>query len=888
MSDRWLRYLEFFRRDPRRDFDDEMHAHLDHRVADLTARGLTPERATAQARAEFGDANEARERTVSIDERIIRRRARAEWFADISRDARVALRSLRNSPSWSVTAVLSAALGIGVTAAIVSASYATLVRPLPFTDADRLVAIYSEYPARGYSHVNISWPDFVSWRDETRAFSNIGIWTWNTMTISDDAGANEAERLDGAEVSANLFPMLGVQPMMGRSFAPEEEIAGRHFVVLLSHRLWTRRFGSDSSIVGKSITLDGHAWTVVGVMPPRFNFPDRGELWIPFSTNPATERRGNRGYAGAIGRLRPGVTLQQAEGDLHRIDAALARQFPDESAGWRAQLLSLREDLVGELEAPLRVFLAAVAVVLLMVCANLANLLLARGATRAREMAMRTALGASRVRLVRQLLTESLIITTLGGSLGVLIAALGVQLLRLAFPDGQAPYYVDLRLDVVSLAIVALIAGVTGVLCGVLPAVRCTGVDLNAALRDGGRAAGAGPGRSRMRAALVAGELALSVVLMIGALLLVRSYRNLQGTDFGFDERGILTARYTLPKNAGYPTRTDVEVFTDRLIERLRSVPGVTFVGAAQGIPFSGWDVKTEVDIEGAPKPKRGEELDSHFQFVTPDFFSAMGVRLVRGRWFAKTDRDSLHPVVLVNEQFVATGLRGANPLGKRIMVAGANDSLATIVGVVSDYRHYRLPTPMGPAVYFPNAVWPARQMTLAIRTTHEDPHTLVPMLRDAVRELDRRVALYQVQTMDDVVSRSLWRQRLQGNVLSIFAAMALVLACIGLYGVIAFAVAQRTRELGVRIALGATRANVLRLVLGESGRLVFVGVVLGLAVAWFAVRLLGALLYGVEAHDVATFVAVPLILGAVSLVAALIPSRRAVRVDPMLAMRAE
>ena len=888
MSDKWLRYLEFFRRDPRRDFEDEMRSHVELRVADLSARGLTPEQALAQARGEFGDANAARQRTLRIDERIMRRQRRAEWFADISRDARVALRALRNSPSWTATAILSAALGIGVTAAIVSASYAILVRPLPFADADRLVAIYSENPSRGYTHVNISWPDFVSWRDNTRALSNVAIWTWNTMTISDDAGANEAERLEGAEVSASLFPMLGIHPILGRSFVAEEEIVGRHFVVLLSYQLWTRRFGSDSGVVGRSITLDGHAWTVVGVMPPHFSFPERGELWIPFATNPANEQRGNRSYAGAIGRLVPGVTLEQAEGDLRRIDATLATQFPEESAAWRSELIPIRDDLVGDLETPLRVFLASVALVLIMVCANLANLMLARGASRSREMAMRTALGASRVRLVRQLLTESLIIATLGGVLGIAIAALGVWLLRFAMPDAQAPYYIHLGLDGVSLAIIALITVVTGVLCGTLPAVRCTRVDLNSALRDGGRGAGVGPRRSRMRALLVTGELGLSVILMIGALLLVRSYRNLQGMDFGFDERGVLTARYTLPKNSGYPTRADVLTFTDRLMARLRGVPGVTFVGAAQGIPFSGWDVQSGTEIEGAPKPKPGNELDSHFQLVSPDFFKAMGVRLARGRWFTETDRDSLHPVVLVNEQLVAKGFGGADPLGKRLRVFGMFDSLATVIGVVKDYRHYRVPAPMGPAIYFPYAAYPARQVTLAIRTTREDPHALVPTLRDAVREIDPRVALYQVQTMDDVVRRSLWRQRLQGNVLSIFAAMALALACIGLYGVIAYAVAQRTRELGVRIALGATRTDVLRLVLGESGRLVVWGVVLGLGAAWFAVRLLGTLLYGIEAHDVRTFVGVPLVLGVVALLAALIPSRRASRVDPLIAMRAE
>jgi putative ABC transport system permease protein len=386
--------------------------------------------------------------------------------------------------------------------------------------------------------------------------------------------------------------------------------------------------------------------------------------------------------------------------------------------------------------------------------------------------------------------------------------------------------------------------------------------------------------------ALVVGELALSVVLMVGALLLVRSYRNLEGTDLGFDEQGILSARYTLPKNLGYPTRAEAKSFTDRLIAKLASLPGVKGVGAAQGIPFSGWNLKSFAEIEGAPRPK-GQELDVHYQFVTPGYFPAIGVPLVRGRWLTEADRDSIHPVLMVNEQ-LAKAFPGGDPIGKRIKVPAASDSLGTVVGVLRDYRHYTLPQAMGPAAFYSYAAMPVRQAVIAIKTPRDDARALLPTLRNAVRELDPRVALYQVQTFDEVVSRSLWRQRLQGSVLSVFAGLSLMLACVGLYGVIAYAVAQRTREMGVRIALGATRSNVLGLVLADSGRLVAAGLAIGLPGAWFAVRLLGALLQGVDAHDTTTFLTVPILLGVVSLIAALIPSRRATLVDPIISMRAE
>ena len=880
----WRRYLSFFRRDPRADAGDEVRFHIEMRTRDYLARGMTPDDARRAAEADFGTPDSPErvvEEVARIDTRIDERAARAEWWDALLRDVRVGIRSLRRSPAFTLTAVLTAGLGIGVTAAIVSAGYAILVRPLPFPNADRLVAIYSENPGRGWSRVNISWPDYVSWREGTRAFDDIGMWGWLSFTLADQDSA--AQRINGARVTANLFRVLGVQPAIGRHFGSDEDGVNRARVVLLSDGLWRNRFGADRGIVGRSIRLDGRDYSVVGVMPPGFNFPDRGELWIPFQVDPAQESRGNRQYAGAIGRLRANVTFEQGVADLRRIDAMLATEFAEENRYWRSQHVPLRDDLVGELQQPLRIFLWSVALVLLLVCANVANLMLARGAARSRELAVRSVLGASRGRLGRQLMTESMLVAVLGGTIGVAVAWWGVRLLRFAFPDQVPPYYITLALDGTTLLFVLAIALFTGMLFGILPAVRVTRVDLSTSIRDGDRA-GAGVRSSRLRSALVMAEVALSVVLMIGAMLLMRSYRNLQGTELGFDEHGILSARITLPQ-VGYPNRPRSNEFYQRLRERLGRIPGVTAVGHAQGIPFSGWNISSRAQVEGEPEVDRNDRLDTHNQLVTPDFFRAMGVQLLRGRWLTAQDRDSAAPVVLVNEAMVRVGFKGEDPVGRRITVGGW--PIATVVGVIRDYRHYQLPQPMGPATYFPWLAWPTRGQTLVIRTSG-DPASLVPQLQQAVRAIDPQVPVSEIQTFEEVVSRSLWRQRLQGNVLAIFAALALVLACVGLYGVISYAVAQRTRELGVRMALGATRPRVMLIVFNQSGRVVLAGVAIGMVSAFFAVRVMATLLYGVEARDLTTFFIVPVVLAVTATIATIAPAMRATRVSPIVAIRSD
>ena len=870
------------------DVDDELGFHLEMRVQDLVARGVSPGAARAEAMRTFGDVGTVRNACLVIDERRSRRVHRNEVLHFMWQDIRFAGRALRKSPGFTSAAVLCIGLGIGVTTTIFSAIDAILIRPLPYASADRLVAIYSGNNDMDAHGVNISYPDYVSWRDESRSFDTIGIWTWTTHALSGACGSSacEAERVDGAAVSPNLFPMLGVRPLYGRTFVSGEDRPGADRVLLLSYGVFQQRFASDPTVIGRTTLVDGVPYTVVGVMRRGFNFPERGKVWVPF-TPQANEGRGNRGYAGAIARLRTGVTIAQARADLGALSSRLQREFPNESFGWYAEVKSLREDLTGDLRKPLLVFLGAVSFVLLIACANVANLMLARGATRQREIAMRIALGAGRGRVARQILTESGLLAIVGALLGIGLALAGVRLMRLAFPD-EVPFYMALGLDGTAAAFAVALAALTAVLFGMAPALRAGDVDLNTFLRDGARASG-GLARSRLRSALIVAEVALSLILMIGAGLLMRSYQALQGTELGFQQRGVLSLRLSLPATK-YGQAAQRLAFYDQLLTRVRSLPGVETVGSAQGIPFSGWDLQAEMTVEGRAAQRRGEELVAHFQWVTPDYFKAIGVPLVRGRWLTAADRDTVAPVALINQLFAHRAFPNTDPIGKRIKFgdAASRDPWVTVVGVIGDFRHYRLPQPMGPAIYYSYASHPTLTQALAIRTTLEDPLTLVPAIRGMVRDLDPDVPAYQVRTFEQQVGRSLWRQRLQSQVLGVFATLALLLASVGLYGVISYAVAQRTRELGVRVALGATARDVVRLVLGQGLRLTIVGIVVGLLGAFALTRVVRSLLHGVDATDPLTFVAVPIVLTLVALVASYVPARRATHVDPLLAMRTE
>jgi putative ABC transport system permease protein len=885
---RWRRYLRFGQSDVREDVDAELQFHMEMHLRDLIGAGRSPVLAREEAERRFGELRAVRDACIAIDTRRRERVHRREVMGDMLQDLRFAFRTLRKSPGFTLMAVLCLGLGIGVTSTILSAVHAILIRPLPYPRAPELVAVYARLTRNNSSEggINISFPDYVSWRDENRTFARLGMWTWNALAFS-GSGA-EAERVEGATVTANLFPLLGVAPLLGRHFLPEEEHAGRDRVVLLSYGLWRRRYGGDSAIVDRTIAVNGEPFHVVGVMPPGFAFPDRGQAWIPFNTDDGlAEGRGNRGYAGALGRLKPGVAVAEAQRDLNLISARLLQEFPRDNLGWDAEAVPLRDDLVGDMRRPLLIFLGAVGFVLLIVCANVANLMLTRGAGRRREIAVRVAIGAGRRRLVRQLLTESLLLAATGGVVGGFIAAYGVKLYGLAIPNGL-PWYISLRLDGATLLFTLVVAALTGVLFGLVPAFRSTDIDLAGTLREDTGGSGEGRRRARLRSALVVAEVALSLVLLIGAGLLIKSYRALVGTELGFEPRGVLTFRLTAPE-AKYDQPAKRIAFFSEFFDRLRALPGVQSVGSANGIPFSGWDVQAQMSVEGHVEHRTGEELDVHYQSITPGFFEALGIPILRGRGLTAADRDTGNRVGVINEILARREFAGEDPIGKRIKIGLLSDRepWVTIVGVVRDFRHYRLPRPMGPAIYyswFQNA-WTTR--TVTIRTTG-DPLSLLPSVTGILKQLDADLPVYQVQSLEQAVDRSLWRQRLQGQVLGLFAALALILAAVGIYGVISYGVAQRTRELGVRMALGASRRQVVGLVVRDGIRLIALGVIIGLGGALALTGILSKLLYQVGATDPVTFIGVPVLLAVVAIGACWIPARRAARVDPLVAMRAE
>ncbi len=882
MRERWRRWLRIGRPDVRADVEDELAFHLEMRVQELMARGASEADARREASNRFGAVEPVRTELVRHDARRDRRLRGRTWLADFRQDLGYAGRTLRRNPGFAAMAVACVGLGIGVTTTIFSAARGILLRPLPYPEADKLVAVYARHVERGIAGGNVAWPDYLSWREQAKSFDQIGLWTWSTITL---AGDGPAERLDGAEVTANLFPLLGVKPVVGRGFDRADEVEGRDRVLLLSHEVWQRRYGGDGALIGRSIRVDGVPYEVIGVMPPGFAFPSRGRAWVPYVPDALARNRGNRFLAGAIGRLAPQVTEAQAQAELDAISARLEQEFVVQNRGWSAEVMSLREDLVGSMRRPLEVFGVAVGFVLLIACANVAGLLLARGAARGRELAVRGSLGAPRGRLVRQLVAESLVIALAGGAVGAVLATQGVALYRAAFPN-EVPFYIRLQVDLAALGFaVALSVGV-GLLFGVLPALGATRLELARAMNAGGRGA-VGSGDGRARSALIVAEVALAMVLMIGASLLLRSYAALTSTEFGFEPRGALTARIALPFEQ-YRAREARATFYRALLDRLAALPGVERVGSAQGIPFSGWDVQSFTAIEGRPPRPPGDELDVHFQSITPGYFDAIGTAIVSGRGFTEADRDSTAVNVVINQTMARMEFSGQDPIGQRVQVGGMGPAYATIVGVVGDFRHYRLPRPMGPAVYFPYFATPYLAQTLVLRTSLSDPERLIRSLEEAVRALDPDVPLYEVQTLEQATGRSLWQPRLQGQVVGLFAVLALILAAVGLYGVIAYSVTQRTRELGVRMTLGATAGGIARLVLGQAARLALAGVGLGVAGALGLTRFLTSLLHGVAPTDLATFLTVPLILVAVALAAGWVPARRAARVDPLVAIRAE
>ena len=794
-----------------------------------------------------------------------------------------ALRQLRKSPGFTFVAVLTLALGIGANTAIFSLVNGVLLRPLPYPDSQRIVSFEGRNPAQGINASNISFPDFVEWSKQSDLFAaSVVYYTGNSNLAAENA---EPERVPRAGVTADFFKVLKVQPALGRVFRAEEDQPDSVSVALISDGLWKRRFGSEPNIVGKQISVGAKPVTVIGVMPPAFDFPEQSQLWTPSAVNPNEEARDNRSFS-AIARLRDGVDLARAQAQISAISARLAQQFPDTNKGWDARVSLLRDQLVRAARAALLALLGAVGFVLLIACANVANLLLARAAGRQKEIAIRAAMGASRARIVRQMLTESVLLSAIGGTLGLLLSVWLTDLLRSIMPEG-VPRMDHIGVDYRVLGFAIAISALTGFIFGLVPALQASKLDVSGSLKEGGRT-GEGHRRTSARSLLLIGEVALSLMLLIGAGLLIKSFLRLQEVRPGFNPHHVLVTSLALP-GAKYNDQQRPEFFR-RLVQRLEVLPGVQAVGGGITLPLgaSNYEIGRAFIPEGRSLTI-DESKDGSFSTITGDYFRALQIPLIAGRIFDTRDRADSPKTVIVNDMLAKRYFNSPQQaLGKRLTIWRDEKFPREIVGVVGDTRTASLLEEGGAQIYVPHAQdtdW--NFMAMVIRTAG-DPAALAPALRREVLALDKDQPVYNVRALDDVVANSIGAQRVSMQLFAVFALAALLLAAVGIYGVMAYSVTQRTQEIGIRMALGAQRSHVLRLVVRQGMTLATIGVAAGLIGAFGLTRVLATLLFNVGPTDPAIYCTISLLLIAVAFLAAWLPARRAAQVDPIVALRSE
>ena len=808
----------------------------------------------------------------------------------IIKDIRYGVRGLLKHPGFTAIVVITLALGIGASTAIFSVVDSVLLRRLPYRTAERIVAIQEHDPngRRGQS----TSANFYDWRQQNTVFEHLSAIKITTTNL---ALSDHAERIDLAQTNADFFDIFGITPQYGRLFIPQDEQAGHEPVVVMSNALWQRRFGSDPSLVGRSITLDGRNYNVVGIAPPGFQYPDKTELWLPplrlvpelYPDQDVTQTR-RMGYLTVVALLKPGVSLQQAAGEMETITGRLRQQYPDSNNKRFNRVVSLHEHLVGDTNKLLWLLLGAVTFVLLIGCANVANLLLASGASRQKEIAIRVSLGASRWRVVRQLFTESMLLALTGGVVGLLIAFWGLAAITKLLP-ADFPRLNEIHIDLRVLGFSFVASMLTGILFGLVPALQVSRSDVQEAIRETGRGASGSRRQSRFRQALIVVEVALSVVLLAGAGLLFRSFLRLQSVDTGFVSQQVLTARLT-PSGTNYTNDADYAKFYNGVIEKVGAIPGVQDVALINTLPLYKGPT-SGFRVEGRPVTTPDKWPSVNYRVVSPNYFRAMGIPLLQGRAYTDRDNENAPLVMMVNQQLAREIFPDENPVGKRITFGGTNPDgqprWFEIVGVVANVRSLELREAPTAELYFSaqQDLWPA--MSLVVRSSVE-PSSLGASVRQAVNEVDRSVPVADVKTMDHVVNESITQPRFNLFLLGLFSTVAMILSAAGIYGVTAYTVTQRTRELGIRLALGAQVGDVLKMILGQGMAVIGVGLAAGLAAAFGLMRLLRSLLFGVGENDPLTFAAITGVLVLVALIACYIPARRATKVDPLVALRSE
>ena len=783
------------------------------------------------------------------------------------------------NPSFAIIAILALALGIGANSAIFSVVNAVLLRQLPFENPKQLVMMWGEDKREGLNRRVFSTGEFVEYRQAQQSFTQIAAAETESFNLS---GGDQPERVQGARVSPDLFPLLAVKMFSGRAFLASEETPGSDRVAVLSHGFWQRRFGSDPQILNQQLILNGESYTVVGILPPEFQLPRiDAEVWVPLALGPQQLSFENNSLL-VLGRLKPGLTPKRAQGELNSIARRLEQSYPQTNTGISVYLVTLNQEAVGEIRPALLILLSAVSFVLLIACANVANLLLARATARRREIAVRLTLGATRKRLIRQLVTESLLLALIGGALGLLLAFWGQQLLASRIPE-YVTRLKEITIDYRVLSFTLLISVLTGLVFGLMPALRASRPDLNETLKEGGQSRSAGSRRNRLGELLIISEVALALVLLIGAGLMITSFIRLQRVDPGFDPHNVLTMRLTLPASK-YQANQRGD-FYQQIMERVKALPGVQYVGVINSLPISGADDETDFTIEGRAAPTAAEVPTVSFRLVSPDYFRAMGMFLRKGRYF--DEKDIEHARIIINETMARRFWPDEDPLEKRIKIGNPEEPgpWLPIVGVVGDVKQFGLRHNDRPTIYVTLLQHPS--VSLVVRTT-VPPMNLAQAVRNEVLAVDKDQPVYNIREMDRVIERSITQPRLIANLLSVFAALALVLAAVGIYGVMFYYVSQRTHEIGIRMALGAQSKDVLKLVLKQGLRLTLIGLGIGLLIALALTRIISSFLYGVGFIDPLVYLSLPLLLGAVALLASYIPARRATTVDPLLAIRYE